>query len=58
VAAIVSGPLDAQPAERDGRGRVFGLTAEQIVWGHVTPFSIFMAMGPGECYLHRALTEL
>ena len=46
VLAIVTGRWTPSPAERDAVARVFGLTREQIVWGHVTPIQHIYGHGP------------
>ena len=46
IMAIVSGRWTPSPAERDAVARVFGLTREQLVWGHVTPIQHIYGNGP------------
>jgi hypothetical protein len=46
VAAIIEGRWTPSPAERDRIARVFGLTREQIAWGHATPISHIHGHGP------------
>ena len=46
VVAIVMGRWTPSPAERDAIAKVFGLTREQIVWGHVTPIQHIYGHGP------------
>jgi transcriptional regulator with XRE-family HTH domain len=46
VAAIASGRWTPSPAERDAVAAVFGLTRDQIVWGHVTPIQHIYGHGP------------
>jgi transcriptional regulator with XRE-family HTH domain len=46
VAAIVLGRWTPSPAERDRIAAVFGLTREQIVWGHSTPIQHIYGHGP------------
>jgi transcriptional regulator with XRE-family HTH domain len=45
--AIVLGRWTPSPAERDRIAAVFGLTREQIVWGHKTPIQHIYGHGPG-----------
>jgi transcriptional regulator with XRE-family HTH domain len=47
VLAIVLGRWTPSPAERDKIAAVFGLTKEQIVWGHKTPIQHIYGHGPG-----------
>ena len=47
VLAIVLGRWTPSPAERDRIAAVFGLTREQIVWGHKTPIQHIYGSGPG-----------
>ena len=47
VAAIVLGRWTPSPAERDRIAAVFGLTREQIAWGHTTPIQHIYGSGPG-----------
>src|SRR5262245_9587195 len=47
VAAIVLGRWTPSPDERDRIAAVFGLTREQIVWGHKTPIQHIYGHGPG-----------
>ncbi len=47
VLAIVLGRWTPSPAERDRIAGVFGLTREQIVWGHKTPIQHIYGHGPG-----------
>ena len=44
--AIVSGRWTPSPAERDKVAAVFGLTREQIAWGHKTPVQHIYGQGP------------
>ena len=44
--AIVTGRWTPSPAERDAVAKVFGLTRDQIVWGHVTPIQHIYGHGP------------
>jgi hypothetical protein len=46
VAAIVLGRWTPSPQERDAIAAVFGLTREQIVWGHKTPIQHIYGHGP------------
>lgn len=47
VAAIVLGRWTPSPQERDKIATVFGLTREQIAWGHKTPIQHIYGHGPG-----------
>jgi hypothetical protein len=47
VLAIVLGRWTPSPAERDRIAQVFGLTREQIAWGHKTPIQHIYGSGPG-----------
>lgn len=47
VLAIVLGRWTPSPAERDRIAAVFGLTRDQIVWGHKTPIQHIYGHGPG-----------
>jgi transcriptional regulator with XRE-family HTH domain len=47
VAAIVLGRWTPSPQERDRIAAVFGLTRDQIVWGHKTPIQHIYGSGPG-----------
>ena len=47
VLAIVLGRWTPSPAERDKIAAVFGLTREQITWGHKTPIQHIYGHGPG-----------
>ncbi len=47
VAAIVLGRWTPSPGERDAIAAVFGLTRDQIVWGHKTPIQHLYGSGPG-----------
>lgn len=47
VLAIVLGRWTPSPHERDKIAAVFGLTREQIVWGHKTPIQHIYGHGPG-----------
>jgi hypothetical protein len=46
VLAIVLGRWTPSPAERDRVAAVFGLTRDQITWGHVTPIQHIYGSGP------------
>ncbi len=46
VLAILMGRWTPSPAERDKVAAVFGLTREQIIWGHVTPIQHIYGSGP------------
>lgn len=47
VAAIVLGRWTPSPTERDRIATVFGLTRDQIAWGHKTPIQHIYGHGPG-----------
>lgn len=47
VAAIVLGRWTPAPDERDRIAAVFGLSREQIAWGHKTPIQHLYGHGPG-----------
>ncbi len=47
VAAIAQGRWTPSPQERDAIAAVFGLTRDQIVWGHKTPIQHLYGSGPG-----------
>jgi hypothetical protein len=47
VLAITLGRWTPSPAERDRVAAVFGLTREQIAWGHTTPIQHIYGHGPG-----------
>jgi hypothetical protein len=47
VLAIVLGRWTPSPAERDKVAAVFGLTRDQITWGHRTPIQHIYGSGPG-----------
>jgi hypothetical protein len=44
--AIVLGRWTPSPKERDAIAGVFGLTREEIVWGHKTPIQHIYGSGP------------
>jgi len=46
VVAIVLGRWTPSPQERDAIAKVFGLTRDQIVWGHKTPIQHIYGHGP------------
>jgi transcriptional regulator with XRE-family HTH domain len=46
VLAIVLGRWTPSPEERDAVAAVFGLTRDQIVWGHKTPIQHIYGHGP------------
>jgi transcriptional regulator with XRE-family HTH domain len=46
VLAIVLGRWTPSPEDRDRIAAVFGLTREQIVWGHRTPIQHIYGQGP------------
>jgi hypothetical protein len=46
VLAIVLGRWTPSPSERDRIAGVFGLTREQITWGHKTPIQHIYGHGP------------
>jgi hypothetical protein len=47
VLAIALGRWTPSPAEREKVAGVFGLTREQIAWGHKTPIQHIYGSGPG-----------
>jgi transcriptional regulator with XRE-family HTH domain len=47
VAAIVLGRWTPSPQERDRIAGVFGVTRDEIVWGHKTPIQHLYGHGPG-----------
>jgi plasmid maintenance system antidote protein VapI len=47
VFAIVLGRWTPSPDERDKIAAVFGLTRDQIAWGHKTPIQHIYGHGPG-----------
>jgi hypothetical protein len=47
VLAIVMGRWTPSPAERDRIAGVFGLTRDEITWGHKTPIQHIYGHGPG-----------
>jgi transcriptional regulator with XRE-family HTH domain len=46
VLAIVLGRWTPSPQERDRIAAVFGLTRDQITWGHKTPIQHIYGSGP------------
>jgi hypothetical protein len=46
VLAIVLGRWTPSPAERDRIAAVFGVTRDQITWGHKTPIQHIYGQGP------------
>jgi hypothetical protein len=46
VTAIVLGRWTPSPEERDAIAGVFGLTRDQIAWGHKTPIQHLYGQGP------------
>jgi transcriptional regulator with XRE-family HTH domain len=47
VTAIMLGRWTPSPRERDAIAEVFGLTRDQITWGHKTPIQHIYGHGPG-----------
>ena len=47
VLAIVLGRWTPSPAERDRVAAAFGLTRDDITWGHKTPIQHIYGHGPG-----------
>jgi transcriptional regulator with XRE-family HTH domain len=46
VLAILLGRWTPSPSERDKVAGVFGLTRDQITWGHTTPIQHIYGHGP------------
>lgn len=46
IAAIVLGRWTPSPEERDAIAAVFGVTRDQIIWGHKTPIQHIYGSGP------------
>ncbi len=46
ILAIVLGRWTPSPGERDKIAAVFGLTRDQIIWGHKTPIQHIYGHGP------------
>ena len=47
VLAIMLGRWTPRPQERDAIADVFGVTRDQIAWGHRTPIQHLYGHGPG-----------
>jgi len=47
ITAIVLGRWTPSPQDRDAIAKVFGLTRDQIAWGHTTPIQHIYGQGPG-----------
>lgn len=47
VLAIALGRWTPSPQERDAIANVFGITRDQIGWGHKTPIQHIYGAGPG-----------
>ena len=47
VAAIALGRWTPSPDDRDKLAAVFGLTRDQVAWGHKTPIQHIYGSGPG-----------
>jgi transcriptional regulator with XRE-family HTH domain len=47
VLAIALGRWTPSPAEREKVAAAFGLTRDQIAWGHKTPIQHIYGSGPG-----------
>ncbi len=47
ILAIILGRWTPSPAERDRVAAAFGLTRDQIAWGHKTPIQHIYGHGPG-----------
>jgi hypothetical protein len=47
VLAIVLGRWTPSPDERDKVAAVFGVTRDQVAWGHKTPIQHIYGSGPG-----------
>ena len=47
VVAIILGRWTPSPQERDAIAAVFGLSRDQIAWGHKTPIQHIYGSGPG-----------
>jgi hypothetical protein len=47
VLAIALGRWTPSPSERDKVAAAFGLTRDQIAWGHKTPIQHIYGSGPG-----------
>lgn len=46
IAAIILGRWTPSPSERDQVAAAFGLTRDQIIWGHKTPIQHIYGHGP------------
>jgi hypothetical protein len=46
IVAILVGRWTPSPQDRDAIARVFGLTRDQIVWGHTIPVQHLYGQGP------------
>lgn len=47
VVAIILGRWTPSPEDRDAIAAVFGVTRDQIAWGHKTPIQHLYGSGPG-----------
>jgi hypothetical protein len=47
VTAIILGRWTPSPEDRDAIAGVFGLTRDDIAWGHKTPIQHIYGQGPG-----------
>jgi transcriptional regulator with XRE-family HTH domain len=47
ILAILLGRWTPSPEDRDAIAKVFGLSREQIAWGHKTPIQHIYGQGPG-----------
>jgi hypothetical protein len=47
VLSIILGRWTPSPAERDRVAAAFGLTRDEIAWGHKTPIQHIYGSGPG-----------
>jgi len=47
ITAIVLGRWTPSPEDRDAIAAVFGVSREQIAWGHKTPIQHIYGFGPG-----------
>ena len=47
ILAILLGRWTPSPSERDKVAAAFGLTRDQIAWGHKTPIQHIYGSGPG-----------
>jgi len=47
VLAIVLGRWTPSPSEREKVAAAFGVTREEITWGHTTPIQHIYGSGPG-----------